>query len=91
MNNPDPTHAQLRAEAAADRLLAEQSAVTAVFSAAIRTAIAAIEALEFPLGCPSAGFDLEDITATMSDFLILRDPRRLEYEADAAIRERAAV
>jgi hypothetical protein len=82
MNDPYPTNAQLYAEADANRLLAEQAAATAAFRHIVRAAIAAIDALHFPLGSPAAGFEIDDITGTMMDFLAPTDPQYLQDVAN---------
>jgi hypothetical protein len=78
VNNPYPTARQLRAEATADRLLAEQAAAAATFRAIVITAKTAINALDFPLGCPAPGYD---ITGLLDEWL---EPRRAEYLDDLA-------
>lgn len=88
MNDPYPTNAQLEAEAEADRLLGEQAYATARFRDIIRQAIADISRLYFPLGSPSADFDLDDMTGTMADFLLApRDPQRLQDAANDSARD----
>ena len=72
MNNPDPTKAQLRTEAGADRLLAEQTAATAAFKTALDTFAAAFDAMRFPLGSPVAGYDVQDINGVIADWMTLR-------------------
>lgn len=86
MNQPFPTALQLRSESAIDRLLAEQAADTALFVVAVGQLRATIHGLTFPLGSPAHCYDLGDITATLSDWLIARDPDHLqEYAEDAVI------
>jgi hypothetical protein len=82
MNNPYPTRRQLRAEAAADRLMAEQASTTAAFHSIVRGAIAAIAALDFPLCCPAPGYDVKDVLGTLADWLAPLDAEVLEYIAD---------
>lgn len=50
---------------------AHNEAATA-FAAIVRTARAAINALDFPLGSPAAGYDLADIDATLEEWLTPR-------------------
>lgn len=90
MNDPYPTNAQLEAEAEADTMLAEQVAGTAAFAIIVRHAVAEILKLHLPLGSPAAGYDLDDITGAMLDWLTPRDERSLEREADEIVRERWA-
>lgn len=86
MNRPFPTVLQLRSESTIDRLLADQEADTALFVVAVRHLEALIGGLHFPLGSPAHRYDLGDITATLSDWLIARDPDHLqEYAEDAVI------
>jgi len=86
MNQPFPTALQLRSESAIDRLLAEQAADTALFLTAVGHLQTVIAGLTFPLGSPAHRYDLSDITATLSDWLIARDPDHLqEYAEDAVI------
>jgi len=86
MNQPFPTALQLRSETAIERLLADQAADTLCFQVIITRAQAAIAGLRFPLGSPAHRYDLGDITATLSDWLIARDPDHLrEYAEDAVI------
>src|SRR4051812_34470142 len=86
MNQPFPTALQRRSETAIDRLLAEQTADTALFVVAVRHLETLIDGLHFPLGSPAHRYDLSDITATLSDWLIARDPDHLqEYAEDAVI------
>ncbi len=87
--NPYPSRAQLRAEAVADRLLATQAASTATFQAIVLAAGTAIAALEFPLGCPADGYDLDDVTGTLADWAAQPDARRLQDRAADAFAEAA--
>ena len=87
MNDPYPSAAQLRAEARANRLLGDQEASTVRFHALVRRMIAAIAALDFPLGSPSKHFDMVDILGTMQDWLEPRDPQALEDAAADAGRD----
>lgn len=84
MNNPYPSRAQLHAEATADRLLAEQAGATLAFHAIVLGAKIRIGTLHFPLGCPVRGYDIEDITGLLDEWLEPRDPRLLEQLADDA-------
>jgi hypothetical protein len=84
VNNPYPTTAELRAESIAGRLLVEQAAATERFHVIIRHAIAGISDLRFPLGSPAPGYDLDDITGAMFDWLAPRDAQQLEDQADDA-------
>jgi hypothetical protein len=88
VNNPFPTRAQLRSEAAIARLLDEQAATTRSFHILITEARAAIEAMHFPLGSPAHRYDLADIIATLGDWLIERDPAHLEEYAEDAVLNR---
>jgi hypothetical protein len=86
VNNPFPSQIQLRSEAAVDRLLAQQTDATKTFHAIVTQARAAIAALHFPLGSPAYGYDLEDITETLADWLTERDREQLlEYAEDAVL------
>jgi hypothetical protein len=69
MNNPWPSREQLRCEAIASRLLGEQLEAEMAFRAIVQTALTAIKALDFPLACPAPGYDLDDITGALADWL----------------------
>lgn len=91
MNDPYPTAGRLRAEAAADRLLAEQDVSTQIFHAAIVKCAAAIAPLYWPLGSPTTGCDITDIEGALEDWLKPRDPAQLEHDAwDRALAETGA-
>lgn len=90
MNAPYPTTLQLRAESAIGALLAEQATATAAFLVVVKTAQAAFAALHFPLGSPALGFDLEDITETLSDWQNAREEMLLEETAEDLVLERLA-
>jgi hypothetical protein len=82
--NPYPTRAELRREATGDALLAAQASATDAFRAIVATASAAIALLDFPLGCPAAGYDMDDVTGILADWLAPSDARRLrDLAADA--------
>ena len=73
--NLDPYYMDARLEAeiiaredAADVLMATQAASTAAFLAARQAFIAAICMLDFPLGSPVVGYDIEDIMAHLDDW-----------------------
>jgi hypothetical protein len=89
VNNPYPSRAQLRTEATADRLLAEQEAATATFRAIVLTARTCIDKLHFPLGCPVRGYDVEDIIGLLDEWQEPRDARLLEDLANDTARELA--
>ena len=82
--NPYPSRAELRREAGADRLLAAQAVASESFRAIVAAAAAAIAALDFPLGCPAVGYDMEDVSGTLADWLAPADARRLRDLADEA-------
>ncbi len=63
-----PTRQELHREAIADRLLATQASSTVAFLAARQAFIAAICMLDFPLGSPVIGYDIEDIMAHLDDW-----------------------
>jgi hypothetical protein len=88
VNAPYPTQLQLRADSAIGALLAEQAAATAAFVAIVKTAQTGFAALHFPLGSPALGFDLEDITETLSDWQNAREEARLEETAEDLVLER---
>ncbi len=90
MNNPYPTRAALHAEAIADGLLTEQAAVTAAFHAIVRTARAAIAALDFPLGLDAGGYAIEDVDTALADWLEPGDARLMDDRADDAALDLAA-
>lgn len=75
--NPYPSRAELRREYAIDALLADQAAATEAFHAIVATAAAGIAALEFPLGCPAAGYDMDDVTGILADWLTPAKPLRM--------------
>ena len=87
--NPYPTRAELRREAAADILFDAQATATDAFHAIVATARTAIAALEFPLGCPAAGYDMEDVTGTLADWMQPAEPLRLHDLARDAYAEAA--
>ena len=87
--SPYPTRAELRREAAADALFATQVESTDAFRAIVATAAAAIAALDFPLGCPAAGYDMEDVTGTLADWMQPAEPLRLHDLARDAYAEAA--
>jgi hypothetical protein len=82
MNNPWPTRAQQRHDTATSRLLCEQAEAETAFRAIIRTALAAVQPLHFPLGGPAPGYDIEDVTGSMADWLL---PHSHQEMADRAI------
>ncbi len=53
----------------------------AAFAAIVRTARAAIAALDFPLGSPSGSYGLEDIDACFDEWLTPREDRDIEDAA----------
>lgn len=73
----------------ADDFLSAHAADTAAFQAIIHTALAGIRALAFPLGGPSAGYDVLDITATMKEWLTPRSSIVLAQAAEDAACEAA--
>ncbi len=72
MNNPHPTQAQLRIERVADTLVTEQAAATSVYLAALRAFAVAFNAIDWPLGCPVAGYDNQSVQGTLADLLTVR-------------------
>lgn len=88
-NNPFPTALQLRAEAAMDRLLAEQEAASGSFRAAATAFMLFLKDLHFPLGSPVQGWDLSDIEAAVSDWAHnVRDELILQEIAEDIVTER---
>ena len=90
VNNPNPTRRQLRAEAAADRLLGEQAAAAATFHALIKTALDGINRLDFPLGSPTLEYDLDEVTGSLAAWLTPQETQFLEEMAEDAALEREA-
>jgi hypothetical protein len=88
-NNPHPTRAALATEASADALLASHARAVAAFQALVRDAIAKVRAIEFPLGSPASGYDVDDIESFLGDWLIA--PRQELTEALALDVAREAV
>ena len=87
--NPYPTRAELRREAAADILFDAQATATDAFHAIVATARTAIAALEFTLGCPAAGYDMDDVTGILADWLVPAEPLRMRDLARDAYAEAA--
>ena len=85
MNRPFPSALQLSSESAVERLLAEQAVNTDIFLLAVRHLAALIDGLQFPLGSPAHRYDLGDITATLADWQIPRDPEHLRDDAEDAV------
>jgi hypothetical protein len=81
MNDPYPTRAQLRTEADASRAMAEQSAATEAYHKLVARFLHDFNRLNFPLGSPSAHYDMDDIMDTLTDTLKPRDAQRLEQAA----------
>jgi hypothetical protein len=63
-----------------EQLLREQSEATIAFRDARNAFAAVYDKLHFPLGSPVQGYDLDDITAILADWIVLRDD-----DEDAAI------
>lgn len=63
-----PSRKDLRAEGAADRMIATQSASVRTFRAARDAFAAAIIGLDFPLGSPVPCYDWEDMCAYVLDW-----------------------
>jgi hypothetical protein len=62
-------------------LAAQQAAATASFQEIVRNARAAIARLDFPLGSPARGYDLQDIEAELTAWLSPRSAALLDAEA----------
>lgn len=89
MNNPFPTALQLRAEAAIDRMLAEQEAASGSFRAAATAFLAFLRDQHFPLGSPVQGWSLDDIEQALLDWAHnVRDPLALQEIAEDVVQER---
>jgi hypothetical protein len=70
MNHPYPTSRELRAEAAAERLLAEQAQAEAAFRRVVNAARAAIGKLEFPLAGPSYRYEPADVLSLLDELMV---------------------
>jgi hypothetical protein len=80
---------QLRAEAAVDRMLAEQESASGQFRSAATAFLAFLRDLHFPLGSPVQGWDLSDVEAALSDWAHnVRDELILEEIAQDIVQER---
>lgn len=75
--------AMIAREDAADSIAATQAASTAAFLTARQAFVSAICMLDFPLGSPVVGYDLEDITATLDDWSKVEAPNE-DAAMDAA-------
>jgi len=87
MNHPYPTSRQLRTEAAADRLLAEQAAAEAAFRRIVNAARAAIAKLEFPLTSPAYHYDTAGILSLLDELLAGPEADYLEMLATDMARD----
>jgi hypothetical protein len=87
MNHPYPTSRELRTEAAAERLLAEQAAAEAAFRRVINEARAAIGKLEFPLSSPAYHYDTAGILDLLDELLAGPEADYLEMLADDMARD----
>ncbi len=81
MNNPYPSRSQLRVESSIDRLLAEQDTATRAFQQIVTDFTTAFHRLHFPLASPAQGYDLDDVSSTLADWLLPYDQRYLEQQA----------
>ena len=63
-----PTRQDLHREAIADRLLATQAESTAAFVRGLAAFTGFVRTLDFPLGSPVVGYDIEDIMAHLDDW-----------------------
>lgn len=89
MNNPFPTALQLRAEAAIDRMLAQQEAASGSFRAAATAFLVFLRDQYFPLGSPVQGWSLDDIEAALLDWAHnVRDELALQEIAQDIVTER---
>jgi hypothetical protein len=87
-NDPFPSAAQLRLEAAADRLLVRQAVSTEALGKLVERFRADFARLDFPLGSPVPGYALEDIDEHARDWVTLvRTPADLESAAMDAARQ----
>jgi hypothetical protein len=88
-NNPFPSSLQLRAEAAVDRILAEQEAASGAFRSAATAFLHFLRAQYFPLGSPVQGWALDDIERALGDWAHnVRDELILQEIAEDIIQER---
>jgi hypothetical protein len=81
MNDPYPSEAILRAEAAADLLVIEHDRNVQLFRDATIKYAATIAPLIYPLGSPCRDYEPADIDTTLLEWLIQPDPRKTEGEA----------
>jgi hypothetical protein len=89
MNNPFPTDLQLRAEAAVDRMLAQQEAASGSFRSAATAFLLFLRDQHFPLGSPVQGWGLDDIEAALGDWAHnVRDELTLQEIAEDIVQER---
>lgn len=89
MNNPFPTSLQLRAEAAVDRILAEQEAAAGAFRSAATAFLHFLRDQYYPLGSPVQGWALDEIELALGQWAHdVRDPLALEEIAQDIIQER---
>ena len=66
--NPYPTERELRVSRYAARLLGDQETAAAKFFAAVQAFKERIGNLDFPLGCPVRGYDMDDITGQVDEW-----------------------
>jgi hypothetical protein len=90
MLTPWPTRPQQRHWRETNRLLDEQAESDTAFRAIVGTALTAIKRLEFPLGCPAPGYDMQDVTSTLADWLMPIDDQALADLATDAASDRMA-
>jgi hypothetical protein len=89
MNNPFPTALQLRAEAAVDRILAEQEAASGAFRSAATAFLHFLRDQYYPLGSPVQGWALDEIEHALGQWAHdVRDTLALEEIAQDIIQER---
>jgi hypothetical protein len=81
MNDPYPSDAIIRAEAAADLLIIEHDHAVQLFRDATIKYAAAISGLVYPLGSPCRDYEPVDIDTMLLEWLIPPDPRKTEDEA----------
>lgn len=70
-----------------DDFLHAQAVATEKFRLIITSALAEIRKLAFPLGGPTPGYDMLDITATLREWLVPRSTAALQRAAEDAARE----
>lgn len=75
-----PSARDLRIEARVDRILVADAAAAETMRSALQAAIDAIAPLRFATGCPSFGYDLEDVLDQLRDMLPVTLDATVAYE-----------